>query len=649
MGKIEKERRVYFLFSKIHSDNSDKVIYNMVIDYFIHTDNNFSTFMNISHKLLTVNDIKISPETIQHKLLELNYTEIFDNLDQGKDINEPFKIKKSVFETLSSYTNYVDELYTYVDSFLKQNYYKQKHKEHIIDIMLEIIFKRNIQYLRKVITAKEEKKLKNELQVNGNEYNKYSNKDYLYYNQLIEQSDIKFDEILKMIILRMFDFLSLNYNPQHRQLLDQKFGGKIFYLDSSFILRLLGFDNKFREERSIELISLLKNIKDIEFYVHGETISEAQYRIKELINNSLPIIQKKEKIVRKIMDYTDDKKSGVIELYFGLKSEGKINDGKDFLLYFGNITNKLKYILGSVTFKIDNKAIKSDNIRKEKLSELLKHTDKTKSRIKHIIRILSHLDYLRGANNYNPFDIKYWLITTDRKTLQIDNVLCQESEEAIKSACILPTELIRMIDGFGNITNDHVSVFKKFILSSHIFANDYSDEDIQTITRISAMVENVDLGKYNTDELIDNLFEKTSFNDIKNRLNIIQLEEDKNKALIEMFNEANEAYIDNRYTSVVQRMRNSYKKIASLLFKVLIFLFPSLMLLYILKNIINVHLTLQDPKTYFVKEELDMLNGIITFTDIFIFGGAIYSYNKFKKPFENWYINKRIKKIINND
>jgi hypothetical protein len=36
------------------------------------------------------------------------------------------------------------------------------------------------------------------------------------------------------------------------------------------------------------------------------------------------------------------------------------------------------------------------------------------------VKILDYVEKLRGANNYNPFEIKYWLITTDQKTLELD-------------------------------------------------------------------------------------------------------------------------------------------------------------------------------------------------------------------------------------
>ncbi|MDU1904837.1 MAG: hypothetical protein E6772_08640 [Dysgonomonas sp.] len=648
MNALEKEKRAYYLFSKINDLNSDKIIYNMVIDHFIHKQNAFSTLMEISENISATKRIKFSPETIQEKMLRLNFSEVFENFDNAKEVNHPFRLKKSVFETLSSYSNYVDKLYNYTLVFLESKSYNKQHLDNIIDILLEMVFNRNIQFLKKIITAKQENIIKEELQLTNNKNNKYSKKDYQYYNEMIESSNSEFDEILKMLILKMFDFLSLNYNPQYKQTINQKFGGKTFYLDSSFILRLLGFDNKIREERSIELIALLKEIPNVEFIVHRETIKEAQYRIKELINFYTPIIKHSDKIINKVLEYIPERKSGVVDLFFRLKTEGKVSSTSDFLLYFADIKKMLQKVLGIDSFKIDNDFIQTDKTKQQQRTMQLRHTDKTALRIKHIVRILNHLDNLRGPNNYNPFDIQYWLITTDSKTLQIDNELCEESDISVKSACILPTELIRMMDGLGEIVGDHVAVFKKFILSSHIFSTDYTQDDIKTIDKISAQIESIDLDKYDSDILIDNLFQKNSFDDIQNRLNAITEENKRNEALIELFNEANEHYIDNKYTLLIQRLKSKYDKQAQILFWILSFTIPILIIVYLFIKLINSDIVWNEPKTYFLKEEWDDLSVVITIFEVFIMGGTIYLYKNYKKKFKNWYTFKRLEEYRTN-
>jgi hypothetical protein len=634
------DKRVYFLFSRLETDQSHKAVYNIVIDFFIDNKNNYSSAIEISQSL-SQRQINFSPETIYEVLLQLNYSEIFDQFKPEKEINEPFRFKPAVFEKISSYTNYIQKLKNYVNAFLGAKGYPKKRNEAIIEILLETIFVRNIQYLKKILSAKEEIKLK--LQTNGNHPN-FSKKDCEYYNEMIIESTGEFNEILKVLILKMFEFLSLNYNPKHKETMNQRFNGRIFYLDSSFILRLFGFDNEIREERSIKLIDILKEIPEVEFVVHRETISEAQFRIKELITQSFPIIRHREKIIKKIFEYVPERGSNIVNLYFRLKNQGKISNEKDFLLYFSNISNKLKKIFDVKNYRIDDTSIKLSKTKSKDLFDKLTKTEKTKPRIKHIIKLLNHLENLRGANNYNPFDIKYWLITTDNKTLNIDYELCEKSDNALKSVCVLPTELIRLIDGVGEITGEHITVFKNYILQSHIFAESYSENDINIIERIATLVETVDLERYDSETMIKNLFEKNNFNDIKKRLSLIESEKEKNQTLVSMFNEANESYIETKYTDLLLKLSNNNQKIAQFLFPIFVFIIPAIFFIYIGFQIINPDLKLLDPKTYFINENWDALNIVITIFNSTILALAIIIYNKYKEKFIKKFVQLKLKK-----
>lgn len=53
--------------------------------------------------------------------------------------------------------------------------------------------------------------------------------------------------------------------------------------------------------------------------------------------------------------------------------------------------------------------------------DLQNNTDKSNNRIKFITSLLDYIDNKRGYNNYDISDIKFWLITTDVKTLSFDN------------------------------------------------------------------------------------------------------------------------------------------------------------------------------------------------------------------------------------
>lgn len=635
------EKRVYFLFSRLETDQTHKAIYNSVIDYFIDNNNAYASVIDFSESLKKKN-LNFSPEGIKQVLLKLNYPKLFDQLKPEKGLDEPFRFKSIVFGELSSYTNYILKLNDYVNSFLGSKGYPKKRSDAVIEILLETIFNRNIQYLKKILSVKEEVKL--QLQTNG-QLSKFSKKDCDYYNEMILESGKSFNEILRVLILKMFEFLSLNYNSKHQETMNQRFNGRIFYLDSSFILRLLGFDNDIREERSINLINILKEIKGVGFVVHRETIREAQFKIKELITNTIPLIQHRERVLMKIFEYIPEKGSNVVNLYFKLKEIGTVSSEKDFLLFYSNITQKLESIFSTKSFRIDDKTIKVSKSKNKDLLDRLTKTEKTKFRIRHIINLLNHIENLRGPNCFNPFDIKYWLITTDNKTLEIDQEICVKSNNALKSVCILPTELIRMIDGVGEITGDHISVFKKYILQSHLFIENYTEKDIINIKRIATLVESVNLEVYDSEIMIENLFEKNSFLDIEERLDQISSEKMKNETLVTLFNEANENYIETKYSQILRRLTAKYKNQTKFIFPIIVFFIPAIFFLYIAFQIINPNLSFADPKTYFIRESWDALNIVITIFNASILAFAIFIYKKHSKRFTSWFINLKMKNI----
>lgn len=625
------------------SNQSDRVIYGLIIDFFLSSKNGHSSLMEISKLLIEKKNLNFSPETIQTVLNLSNYTDVFDGYDAEGDYNKAFRIKPKVFDTLSNYNDYLTLLDKYVVKFLGSKGYPKKRSDNIIEILLEVIFSRNIEFLKKILTVKDEINLKEELKFNGTHEN-LSRKDCQYYNELILESKDEFDEILRVIILKMFDFLSLYYNPKHKETLDKAFNGKVYYLDSSFILRLLGFDNEFREERAIHLINILKQIDGIQFCVHSETLNEAQFRIKEIIGYSTNIINRKEKIIKSITKYIPKKESDTVQLFYRLKAQGVVSNVKDFLLYYSNINGLLKRIFSSTNYvKIEDK-IKVDKTKSIQLFEKFQVTDKSKSRIKHIIRIICHIEKLRGGNNYNPFEINHWLITTDAKTLNIDHDIAENEDTPIKSVCILPTELIRTIDGVGEVTGDHIKVFKKFILKSKVFKESYTKEDIETIEKIATMVESTDTEKHDTDTLISNLLEQTSFDDIQKRLRSISDEKDKNTALIEMFNDANEAVIETKYSEIVTNIINKSNRDARTLFSLLIFTFPVLSLAYLIILIINPAMEVLNPLTYINQENWGSIEGVLFLFEFLIWSGFIWLSKLKREKFINWYSLRIVKK-----
>lgn len=639
MIDIIKQKQVYFLFTKMeNSGQYDRTVYGLVIDFYIDNVNNYGTLDDISNHFKT-KGISIAPEVIWNSLNILNTNQVFDNFPHEGENETPFRLSKDVYDDFVETTGYIEKLKVYVKNFLTSSGYPINAEEDVIDLLLETIFTRNIKYLKHILTLKDEKSLVMHFSNNNSRFSPDVNR---YYNNMLITSNGEFDEILKALILRMFDFLSLNYNPKHQKTLKKRFGGTTYYLDSSFIIRLLGFDNEKREARSLELIEILNSIEGVQFCVHTKTIDEAQKKIEELIDKYSNILNKPIALVRKLTSRIP-KESDLLQLYLRMQERGRIYGLKDFRLYFKNIKRLLSQNIRGLCY--DDKSLYNTNPsqRKELYNALQNSTQKTQGRINHIVKLLDHIDRLRGSNNYNPFDIKYWLITTDQKTLQLDAAYIEEVES--KSVCIMPSELIRLVDGVGDIRGEHMHVFKNYILHSHVYPNDYSDKDIETIGKIAAIIESIDLQKYDVDIMLDNLFQDNSYNNIQSRLKNLEDEDQRDKALIDMFVSSNSEYMDSSYSRIYQQLRTGALKQAGTLWGVIVYMWPVGLAIYILGKTFNWEgVQWNYLTTYFHAERWEAYQIVFTVLFSVVFAIFMFIRNRYKDRFVSWYVKRVMKK-----
>jgi hypothetical protein len=305
--------------------------------------------------------------------------------------------------------------------------------------------------------------------------------------------------------------------------------------------------------------------------VHNETISEAQHRIGELIDKVENILRHSFKGIKSIASL-DGKGNDTIDLFLRMKLSGKISGREDFRLHYSSVMSKLQSIIGPKLVNRDDNKIR---IRKEKqqlISSALEGTEKTSLRKKHISRLLLHIDELRGSNNYNIYDIKYWLLTTDNATLKIDaNLRKVDETDNSKSVCILPTELLRTISNRGEIAEDYVTVFKKFMIYSNVFREEYSERELESIETLLTLAENANQPEYDVDFYIDKLFNEISLKEILNRIDKIDEKTRRDKELIKIFNETFDGKYREKYLLIIRRTKAFAKVLFNILFFSIIF------------------------------------------------------------------------------
>ncbi len=644
MNISERQKQVYYVFSALEgNERFNKTSFTLAVDYFINNKNAYACLNDIS-VALTQTGIAIAPEALYESLSSVRFEGVFEGFPPEENIITPFRISKKVYEDFINTTDSIEQLNQIVHHYVIQHEYKQYIEPLIIDVLLETIFSRNIQFLKSIVSKKEETNLSDLIVREGSIVGDYDECVYSAYNGLLLESNDNFDDVLRVLILRMFDFLALYYNPGYEKALITKYSGKCFYLDSSFIVRLLGFDGSFRTERSRELLNNLKGVDSIQFAVHTKTIEEAQKKIKELIDKNVNILSKGLKAMAAISRQTG-KQEPMFELFATMVKDGEVISYQDFRLYFSDIKKILLKHIPNLT--IDSKSLYSASSDRESLYSDLQKTDKTAGRIKHIIKLLDYIDKLRGGNNYNPLEVKYWLLTTDKKTLDIDSRFIEENSDHGKSVCIMPSEIIRQINFCsGNIKGDHLDVFKKYMLKTKAYVQQYSEDEIETVYKIATFVERADLENYDVDKMVDNLFSQYSLNEIQNRLSALATQREKDQELVDLFTEANANYIDTKFSRAVNEVTQKANIWGHFWISIILYSIPVALTVYVMTKLVNFKNIQWNPATWINADSWNSFEGVFTVIDFFFWSITIFLDTKLRDKFAKWYSNRRTKSFL---
>jgi hypothetical protein len=634
VDKIIKEKRLYFLFSKLNGKQSDKTHFTLVLDTFLNNGNNFLNLFEISQKLIGIG-INIKPEALEQILLNKEYKPYFELPDNFK-IETPFKIKSLQYNLLSSYKNYYIKLDDYIINFLKIESIDNSKAEIVKEILLTTLFKRNLTFLKQLITSKDANDLEEILVPDKNGH--YSIEDCRIYNSMILNSNSELNEIIKVLLYKIFDFLKLHYNPNVDKTLNETYKNKVFYLDSSFIIRLFGFDNELREHRTLELIGILKKIEGVKFLVHSTTVNETQINVKNLIDKVQKLLNHSDESLLKF-DELSNKKNDTINLYLRLKQKGKVTGKEDFLLHFNNVLAKLKSIIGD-SVQSDDKKITYSTEKFENLIDALSLTEKSNSRINHISKLLLFIDSLREANNYNIYDIKYWLITTDGATLKIDGKIRTLNEDNSKSVCILPTELLRTISNRSEISTDYIEVFKQFMIYSNAFIEDYTEKELEIIDKVITLAEKANNDDYDVEYYIKNLFDEISLKELMGRLSKIEEKEKEDLELIKIFEETFGGVYREKYFQLIKTREKAKLYISVGLRYFTIFFIPTLILLKFLMLVFNPNFIYLEPLTYINEKNWSKLEFVFTIIELVLIPSALFINKRYGLKFQKWILIK---------
>ncbi|MCB0262687.1 MAG: hypothetical protein KDH98_05995 [Calditrichaeota bacterium] len=668
----EKLRKVYFLFSKLKAEKKGEPILELILDCFLSNDNQHLLLSDLT-RMINQLGITKEPENISKVVTEKPFKGYFEVSPQN-DGNDLVRLNKIVFRTFKSYTDYNEKLYKYVDDYLDKNSLESSSREKIIDILLESIFQQNLNVLRQLISIKDQSLIENLFATST--ITEYEDNDLKVYNDFIIKSDEEFNEILKVLLLKVFDFLKFHYNPDVDKSLNKMFKNKEFYLDSSFVIRLLGFHGDYRANRAEALLDILTRRDSIKFVIHRKTLNEIEGTVYKLVKQLERLLQRSDAHIRKLIETQNGKNNEILELYLKLKDNGEVTEYEDFYLYFKKPYYQLIKYFKKNQLRLDDTNIDKENDDQKELEGLLRKTVKSSNRIDHISKLVAFLKNERGQNNYNFFDIKYWLLTTDRKTLNVDSKLVRKHK--YKSVCIMPTELLRMLGTSTDISTDIIDVFKKFMLRTRTLnKTDYTEQQVDFIDKILVLAESAaEKTSYPVDFIFEMFFEDNSLNELENRLKPIERSEDRDKELVNMFSntinhalktdllkkdtnqkemaellslqirekEKIESYRD-WYDNFIDNFEKEQRDFFSNLHLAIVWFIPIALLVYLLWSFKSESIIWSDPQSYFNLVKANQNQLWFWILEVIGFGMAKFLRKATKNSFVNYFVAKKLKAV----
>jgi hypothetical protein len=210
----------------------------------------------------------------------------------------------------------------------------------------------------------------------------------------------------------------------------------------------------------------------------------------------------------------------------------------------------------------------------------------------------------------------------------------------------MPSELIRMLDGFsGEIRSDHVGVFKNYMMKSHVFPNQYTDDELTTICRIATLVEQTNLDEYKTDEMIERVLKDTSIKDIQKRLNRLALQKEKDQEIINLFIERNEDIISDKVSNVFIKVRKKAQREANRNWKIGSFALTLIYVLMIFSTIFNWPRLLGFNSDPYINTNIWSIIEIVIYLIGLFFNYLTDWIKKLKEKYIDYYVRKELDQL----
>lgn len=438
--------RINCWLDDLDGNNFNQAIRSLIYDIIYNNNNKVDYSSSIYHHINKDYEISLEVDYFNQLIIEDS------NINKINDKNDLLiRLTDEKYSELDNNNNQ-KSIEHYVNLFLKERKYNIEFSDKVCQQLANALYENIL-----IFTTNNIKTILTEKIQNG-----FSQKDIDIFNEFIEYENIDKNNAIHSTFLKALEFAILTSGKGVKEISEDVFKNKKYYLDTNIIIRLIGVGGF---ERKDSLNSLLNscNHEGIKFSISVATEKELKDKIREKCEN----------LRRSINSQSLEVFTGLLseigfnydfETHYGkLVKDGKVNSINKYELLlmneYENIKINLKANVESIASELSSVGINkfADELLKSKKDDFGVRYTRTAAKVD-AINVLG-VKKIRGNNNYNYKDIKSFYLTTDRT---LNKVLALKSEKNIPET-ILPSQLFLLHSSIVSPSKEDIVIFTKFI------------------------------------------------------------------------------------------------------------------------------------------------------------------------------------------
>lgn len=265
-----------------------------------------------------------------------------------------------------------------------------------------------------------------------------------------------------------FYYHLLSLDPLASALVVDRFRGKLLYLDTNFLFRLLGLEGATLAYSPAVTVDLSRKL-DCRLRVAQETLNEFVRSLRAGVHKLRNIPLTRDTYRRIAAEHpTDDIE--FMQAFYREWNSGRVNSAEEFERKYTN----LPAVIEGWGIEIDRQAVLTEVERNEQdfrdrfseLSSWHNNMEKPLESIEHDVFLWRYIRRLRGAQDNSPGEVPAWLVTYDRH-LTIFSVYYATAIH--QPFCILANDWLQIIRPFLPRTEDYERSFSTMLAHPLLF------------------------------------------------------------------------------------------------------------------------------------------------------------------------------------